>query len=281
MNMPALTGQTRLAGVAGWPVAHSRSPRLHNHWLARYGIDGVYVPLPIPPQRFMDALRGLSACGFAGLNVTIPHKEAAFAACDELDETAQRAGAVNTIVFRHGRACGRNTDGEGFVANLRANRVDPAAGPALLLGAGGSARAVAAALMALGVTVTITNRTQTRAEALAATLTGLRVLDWDRRSAALADHALVINATPSGMGDDANTAIDLASASAGVTVADLVYVPQETPLLRAARARGLVAVGGLGMLLHQAVPGFAAWFGRMPEVDDETTALIAADIPLS
>ena len=194
--MPMLTGHTRLAGVIGWPIAHSRSPRLHNHWLTRHGIDGAYVPLPVRPEALPDAVRGLRATGFAGFNATIPHKEALFALCDRLLEPALRAGAVNTVVFEaSGAITGTNTDGAGYLASLRAEGVEPAAGPALLLGAGGAARAVAAALMDAGAPVTVTNRTPERAEALAAALPGLRVLPWERRAPALADHGLLVNTT--------------------------------------------------------------------------------------
>ncbi len=166
--MTILSGKARLAGVIGWPVAHSRSPRLHGFWLDRYGIDGAYVPLPVRPEDFAVAVRGLAAAGFAGANVTIPHKEAAFAVCDAVDPFAHAAGAVNTLVFTDGRITGRNTDGIGFLANLRQHGIDPAAGPALLLGAGGAARAIAASLRGLGVAVTLSNRTAARAEDLAA-----------------------------------------------------------------------------------------------------------------
>jgi shikimate dehydrogenase len=162
-----------MAGILGWPVAHSRSPRLHNFWLARHGIDGAYVPLPVAPDHFATAIHGLRAAGFRGANVTIPHKEVAFALCDSVDETAQAAGAVNTLVFTPRGIEGSNTDGSGFVANLLAHGVDPVAGPALLLGAGGGARAIAAALLGLGVRVTVANRTVSRATALAAALPGL------------------------------------------------------------------------------------------------------------
>ena len=184
-GMSILSGHARVAGIAGWPVTYSRSPRLHGFWLQRHGIDGAYIPLPIRAGEFAIAMRGLLAAGFAGANVTIPHKLAAFDICDTVDDTARRAGAVNTLVFRDGRIAGSNTDGYGFVANLRAHGVDPAAGPALLLGAGGSARAVAAALLDAGAPVTVANRTRGRAEALARDLPGLRVADWDARAAAL------------------------------------------------------------------------------------------------
>lgn len=275
--MPILTGQAILAGILGWPVAHSRSPRLHGYWLERHGIDGGYVPLPVRPEDFTTAVRGLMAVGFAGANVTIPHKLAAFAVCDSLDSSAGRAGAVNTLVFRGGRVHGSNTDGHGFVANLRAHGVEPG-GPALILGAGGSARAIAAVLLEAGARVTVCGRTRPRAEALAADLPGLGVLDWPDREDALGDQALLVNTTPLGMGSNAALAVDLERAPAGLAVADIVYVPLETPLLKAARARGLRAVDGLGMLLHQAVPGFAAWFGIEPVVDADLRGFVAADL---
>jgi shikimate dehydrogenase len=276
--MPILTGKARLAGILGWPVSHSRSPRLHGFWLERHGIDGAYVPLPIPPDDFAAAVRSLAALGFAGANVTIPHKLAAFAVCDVVDASARRAGAVNTLVFRDGRIEGSNTDGSGFIANLRAHGVDPAAGPALVLGGGGSARAVAAALQDAGARVSLANRTRARADALASDLPGLKVLDWNARHVALADHALVVNTTSLGMAGNPALELDLDHAPAGMAVADIVYVPLETPLLAAARARGLRTVEGLGLLLHQAVPGFTAWFGVEPTVDDELRRFVAADL---
>jgi shikimate dehydrogenase len=276
--MPILSGQARVAGVLGWPIAHSRSPRLHGFWLERHGIDGAYLPLPVRPEEFERAVRGMVALGFAGANVTIPHKLAAFAICDELDDTARRAGAVNTLIFRQGRIIGRNTDGYGFIANLRGHGVDPAAGPALLLGAGGSTRAVAAALQDAGVPVSVVNRTRERADELAADLPGLRVLDWRDREGTLAEYALVVNTTALGMAGDDRLPVDLNRAARQTVVADIVYVPIETPLLAAARARGLRAVDGLGMLLHQARPGFIEWFGVEPEVDEALRQFVAADL---
>lgn len=276
--MTILSGKARVAGISGWPVSHSRSPRLHGFWLDRYGIDGAYIPLPIHPDNYAVAIKGLVAAGFAGANVTIPHKLAAFAICDAVDPTAHRAGAVNTMVFRDGKITGSNTDGWGFVANLRHHGVDPAAGPALLLGAGGSARAIAAALMDEGVPVTIANRTRARADQLARDLPGLRIIDWDARSAALPDHALVVNTTSLGMGGEGDLNLDLTRAPSSMAVADIVYVPLETPLLAQAARLGLKPVEGLGMLLYQAVPGFEAWFGVKPVVDDELRRFVAADL---
>lgn len=276
--MTMLSGKARLAGITGWPVSHSRSPRLHGFWLDRHGIDGAYVPLPIAPNDFPAAIKGLMLAGFAGLNVTIPHKIAAFAICDTVDESAKRAGAVNTLVFDNGKITGRNTDGIGFLENLRAHAVDPAAGPALILGAGGGARAIAAVLLERGVRVTMANRTRANADDLARALSGLTVIDWDLRHRAMPDHALLINTTPLGMAGDPSLPIDLDHAPPGLIVADIVYVPLETPLLAAARARNLRTVEGLGMLLHQAVPGFKAWFGVEPVVDDALRRFVAADL---
>jgi len=276
--MTILSGTARIAGITGWPVSHSRSPRLHGFWLERYGIDGAYLPLPIEPAHFPAAIRGLMLSGFAGVNVTIPHKLAAFAACDEVDPSARRAGAVNTMVFRDGRIIGSNTDGWGFLQNLRANGIDPATGPALILGAGGAARAVAAALQDLGVRVTVANRTRTRAEALAHELPGLSVVDWQARDHALRDNALLVNTTSLGMAGHPPVEIDLDRAASGLTVAEIVYVPLETPLLAAAHTRGIRCVEGLGMLLYQAVPGFRAWFGRDPTVDEALARFVAADL---
>jgi shikimate dehydrogenase len=274
-----ISGAARLAGVLGWPVSHSRSPKLHNFWLARHGIDGAYVPLPVAPADFVTAVRGLGAAGFRGANVTIPHKEAAFALCTRIDAIARRSGAVNTLAFTPDGIDGSNTDGAGFLANLLAHRIDPAAGPALLLGAGGAARAIAATLLDEGVHVRIANRSPDRAAALAAALPGIEVLDWNRRHAALADHALLVNTTSAGMKGAPKLDLDLTRVAAALVVADIVYVPLMTPLLTASAARGLRTVGGLGMLLHQAVPGFSAWFGVTPEVDQEVFDLVASDIP--
>jgi shikimate dehydrogenase len=275
---PVLTGNTRLAGIAGWPVAHSRSPRLHGFWLQRHGIDGAYVPLAIRPEDFATAVHGLRAAGFRGLNVTQPHKLAAFAVCDIVDASARRAGAVNTIVFEDAGIRGSNTDGGGFVAHLRASGIDPAAGPVLLLGAGGGARAVAAAMLDQGVPVTVANRSPDAAAALVRDLPGLRPIDWAARSDALADHALLVNATSLGMKGQPPLELDLDRATARLAVADIVYVPLQTPLLAAARRRGLRAVDGLGMLLHQAVAGFTAWFGVTPEVDEDLRRFVAGDL---
>jgi shikimate dehydrogenase len=278
-TLRTLSGSAKLAGVIGWPVAHSRSPRLHGFWLARHGIDGAYVPLAVPPGRLAEAVRGLLAAGFRGANVTLPHKEAALSLCDEVEESARRAGAVNTLRFEGGRILGSNTDGWGFLESLReqAPGFDPRSGPAVVLGAGGAARAIAAALQDAGCPrIVLVNRTRPRAEALAAALGGaVEVADHPP----LAEAALLVNTTSLGMVGQPPLEIDLAPLPAAAVVADIVYVPLQTPLLAAARARGLVAVDGLGMLLHQARPGFAAWFGVMPQVDAELRAFVAQGIP--
>jgi len=276
--MPILSGHARIAGIIGWPVSHSRSPRLHGFWLERYQLDGAYIPLPIEPRDFGGAVRGLVACGFAGANVTIPHKLAAFEVCDTVDDTARRAGAVNTLVFKDGRISGSNTDGWGFIANVRHHGIDPLPDSTLLLGAGGSTRAIAAALQAVGVSVTIANRTRERAVRLAADLPGIRVVEWAARSEALANHGMLVNTTSLGMAGHGPVDIDLNRARPDLVVADIVYVPMETGLLAAARARGLRCVGGLGLLLFQAIPGFRAWFGVEPSVDADLERFVAADL---
>jgi shikimate dehydrogenase len=273
----------RMAGVIGWPVAHSRSPLLHGHWLGRYGISGAYVPLPVRPGRLAAALRGLSALGFSGCNVTVPHKEETLSLVDHADEAARRIGAANLVVVRpDGSLHGSNTDAYGFLANLREGAPGwrAEAGPAVVIGAGGSARAVVAALSDAGAPeVRLVNRTRERAEALAMALGGkMRVIDWDFRARALEGAALLVNTTTQGMHGQPALDLDLAALPRAAVVTDLVYVPLVTPLLAAARARGNPAVDGLGMLLHQAVPSFAAWFGVTPEVTRELRVLVEATL---
>ncbi|HEV7369415.1 shikimate dehydrogenase [Arenibaculum sp.] len=273
-----LSAKARVAGVMGWPVAHSRSPRLHGWWLERYGIDGAYVPMAVPPDGAAEAVRALPKLGFRGANVTVPHKEAVIAALDRLDATARRIGAVNTIlVHEDGTLEGRNTDGFGFVENLRAGASGwtAAAGPAVVLGAGGAARAVLVALADAGAPeIRLLNRTRERAERLADELGGglacpVRVLDWAARAEALDGAALLVNTTTQGMAGHPPLDLALDALPRAALVTDIVYTPLETPLLRAAAARGNPVVDGLGMLLHQARPGFEAWFGRAPEVTAE------------
>ena len=275
-----LSAKAKLAGVMGWPVTHSLSPRLHGFWLERYCIDGAYLPLPVAPEHFERALRGFADAGFRGVNLTLPHKQAGLAVCHQVEPLAERIGAVNTVVFDDGRLEGRNTDAFGFLENLRqgAPAWDAAAGPALVLGAGGAARAVVAALLDAGAPeVRLSNRTAARAEALARAL-GARVVPvpWERRADALDGLALLVNTTSLGMAGQPELDLDLDPLPAAALVTDIVYTPLETPLLARARARGNPAVDGLGMLLHQARPGFEAWFGVAPEVTAELRALVLA-----
>lgn len=264
-----LDGEVRLAGVLGWPIAHSRSPRLHGHWLAQYRIKGAYVPLAVHPDDLERAVEGLVALGFRGANVTLPHKERVAALCDRVSERARRIGAVNTLVVRDGRVEGDNSDGFGFIENLkeRDDAWEPTR-PAAVLGAGGAARAILVALLEAGVReIRLLNRTRARAEALAEELgRNIRVLDWGTWDDALGETGLLVNTTSLGMSGQPPLEIDLRALPASALVNDIVYVPLETPLLAAARARGNPAVDGLGMLLHQARPGFEAWFGVAPQV---------------
>ena len=280
----ALTGKARLAGVVGWPVGHSRSPRLHGHWFARYGIDGTYVPLPVRPEDLELAFRALPRLGFRGWNVTVPHKETAARLVDRLDPAAKRIGAVNTVlVLEDGCTHGLNTDGAGFLANLRqqAPAWRAGSGPAVVLGAGGSARAVAAALLDAGVpALCLVNRTETRARRLAAELASLGSIEfggWHAAAKLLAEAALLVNCTSLGMTGQPPLELQLDALDRQAVVADLVYEPLETQLLSAARRRGNTAVDGLGMLLHQAVPGFTHWGGVVPEVDDTLRAVVLAE----
>jgi len=275
-----LTGAAKLAGIMGWPVAHSRSPRLHGYWLEKHQVDGAYLPLPVRPEAFGRALAALADLGFRGVNVTVPHKEAALEACHEIDPVARRIGAVNTIVMTEGRIHGSNSDGFGFLENLRQGAPDWRAGqgPAVVLGAGGAARAVVAALIESGAPeIRLLNRTLARAEALAGHLGGsIALWDWERRGEALAETALLVNTTSLGMSGQDSLDIDLGALPPSALVTDLVYAPLDTPLLVSARERGNPVVDGLGMLLHQARPGFAAWFGIQPEVTDDLRRFVLA-----
>lgn len=278
-----LSGKSLLAGVLGWPVSHSRSPRLHSYWLRLHGVDGAYVPLPVEPLDFGAAVKGLARAGFRGANVTVPHKETAFRLCHTTDEAARRIGSVNTLVFEdEDRIHGSNTDGYGFIENIRQNA--PGFGfdraPAAVLGAGGSSRAVLAALSGAGVPeIRLTNRTRARAEELVAELDiACRIYDWSDREAALEDTNLLVNCTSLGMTGQAPLDLPLGRLPGRALVTDLVYAPLVTPLLAAAQEQGNPVVDGLGMLLHQARPGFRAWFGHDPSVTDELRRFVAADL---
>jgi shikimate dehydrogenase len=260
-----------LAGVVGWPVAHSKSPLIFAHWFAETGIAGSYTRFAVRPEDFEDVFRALPKTGLRGVNVTIPHKLTALGLADEASGAARAIGAANTIRFDpDGRIFADNTDGYGFIENLRegAPAWNPAAGPALVLGAGGAARAVIHALLEAGApAVRLANRSCDKAQALAAHF-GPRVepVDWAARDAAIGSAATIVNATSLGMTGNPPLELALEDAPATTLVTDIVYAPLETTLLAAARARGLATVDGLGMLLHQARPGFRAWFGVDPPV---------------
>ncbi|GJD35614.1 shikimate dehydrogenase [Methylobacterium aerolatum] len=271
------------AFVVGHPIAHSRSPLIHGHWLAEHGIAGSYERLDVAPEAFAEFLRGLPTSGFAGGNVTIPHKEAAFALADDVTERARAIGAVNTLVVGEGgRVRGDNTDAPGFCAHLDQSLGPdwPARGEAVILGAGGAARALVVGLAERGVArIRVANRTRERAEAVAALAPGVaEALAWADLPAAMEGAGLLVNTTSLGMKGQPPLTLDLAPLPAGAAVADIVYAPLETDLLAAARRRGLAAVDGLGMLLHQAVPGFAAWFGTRPAVTAALRETIVADL---
>jgi shikimate dehydrogenase len=273
--------------VIGWPIAHSRSPLIHNYWIKFYGVDAaVYERLAVPPEELTATLRSLNDWGFIGANVTVPHKEAVFAALMRHDAVAARLKAVNTIVTTPQGLEGRNTDGYGFIANLfeRAPGWRASDGPAVLVGAGGAARAIAAALESEGAPeIRIVNRTRARAVALASDLRleAPRIFDWEEAGRALEGASLLVNTTTLGMKGEKNLAIPLDPLPKSALVTDIVYTPLETGLLKAAAARGNPTVDGLGMLLHQAVPGFEAWFGTRPEVTPELRALVLADMGVS
>jgi shikimate dehydrogenase len=270
-----------LAGIMGWPVMHSRSPKLHNYWLAKYGLNGTYVPLAVRAEDLPAALRALPALGFCGSNLTIPHKEAALGLVDRVDPLARRIGALNCVVVRpDGSLEGQNTDAFGYIESLREAqphwRAD--AGPVVVIGAGGGARAVLVSLIDAGAgELRLVNRTRARAQELARELGGsIHPLEWRERNAALEGAALLINTTNQGMVGEQPLDIALDALPRSALVSDIVYIPRETPLLAAARRRGNPTVNGLGMLLHQARPAFRAWFGIMPEVTPELRALIEA-----
>ena len=269
-----MSGKLRLAGVIGHPILHSKSPRLHGHWLKRYGIDGHYIPMDVAPDDLARTIELLPRLGFAGINVTLPHKEAVMALCDEITPRAKAVGAVNTVIFQEdGSVLGDNTDGYGFMANLYAGapswRADM--GPAVVLGAGGAARGVVAALLDAGAPhIILSNRTVERATALQSEF-GTRVVvsAWDDVGDAIKGANLLVNTTSLGMDGQPALPVSLDHLGSETLVTDIVYAPLKTQLLIDAAARGCAVVDGLGMLLNQAAPGFEAWFGQKPIVDDE------------
>ncbi|MFQ5624542.1 MAG: shikimate dehydrogenase [Paracoccaceae bacterium] len=274
-NAPAL------AGVIGSPISHSLSPRVHGYWLRKYGIGGYYIPVEIAPGALRDGLEALRRLGFRGVNVTLPHKEEAFALADEASSVARRIGAANTLTFDVQRGVlADNTDGYGFLQNLheQAPHWRASAGPAVVLGAGGAARAVVDALLSDGAPeIRLVNRTRARAEALADRFGGkAEIVDWEARGDCLEGAATLVNTTSLGMAGHDVLGLDLAALPGAALVTDLVYRPLETELLKRARARGNPGADGLGMLLHQAVPGFERWFGRCPEVDQAVRETVLA-----
>jgi shikimate dehydrogenase len=271
-----------LAGLMGWPVMHSRSPKLHNYWLAQHGLAGTYVPLAIKANDLRAALRALPALGFSGCNLTIPHKEAALAIVDTVDPLARRIGAMNCVVVAaDGSLAGYNYDAFGYIESIRETqpgwRAD--AGPIVVIGAGGGARAVLAGLIDAGAReIRLVNRTPARAQALAQDLGGpIKTVAWADRAAAVAGGAMLINTNKQGMLGEPALDLALDQLPPRALVSDIIYIPRETPLLASARQRGNPTVNGLGMRLHQARPAFRAWFGIIPAVTPELRALIEAE----
>jgi len=260
-----------MAGVMGWPVAHSRSPVIHNHWIRQYGLNGSYGLFPVRPERLEAALRGLSALGMAGCNITLPHKVQAMQWVDQVDPLGQRMGAINLVVVQaDGALHGFNTDGYGFIQSLRDAKPDwrADAGPIVVLGGGGAARAIVLSLIDAGASsIRLINRTRSKAQALADEFgPAMTVCDWSERHDALAGAAMLVNSTDQGMHGKTDLDLRLDALPTAALVCDAIYIPLETTLLAAARARGNLTVNGLGMLLNQARPAFKAWFGVDPEV---------------
>lgn len=268
-----------LAGVIGYPIGHSKSPKLHRYWLSRYGIAGDYVPLPVSDDNLRHVLHTLPRMGFVGVNITIPHKVTVMGIADQVTDRATLIGAANTLIFgSDGRIYADNTDGYGFIANLKqgAPNWDPTVGPATVLGAGGAARAVISSLIEAGVPhIFLTNRTRPKAETLKQDFgSRIEVVDWVKAGNVIEDSTTLVNTTSLGMQGAAEFRVPLDGLRSGTLVTDLVYAPLRTRLLETAEAMGCQTVDGLGMLLHQAVPAFERWFGRRPEVDDATRRAI-------
>lgn len=272
-----MTDKIPLAGVIGSPIAHSKSPQIHRHWLKTYGLAGDYIPMDVSSADLADVLRTLPKAGFVGVNITIPHKESILEIADLVTDRATLIGAANTLIFRKdGKIHADNTDGYGFVENLKAGAPNwiPQSGPATVLGAGGAARAVVASLLDAGVPeILLTNRTRVRAEKLADDFGNrVTVVDWVQAGNVIEDAALVVNTTSLGMIGKQEMRVPLDGLRRQTVVTDLVYAPLRTNLLATAEEVGCVTVDGLGMLLHQAVPAFERWFGTRPQVDSATRA---------
>lgn len=268
------------AFVVGWPIAHSRSPMIHGYWLHSHGLSGSYERIAVEPGNIDAFLTGLGTSAFVGGNVTVPHKEAAFRLADRCDAVAEKLQAVNTLWLEGGRLCATNTDAEGFIANLDASAPgwDRTAKTALVLGAGGAARAVIWSLADRGLDVHVVNRSRARADDLAIQFKGVTAHDWSEIGRLLERADVLVNTTPLGMDGKDELDLDLAPLSTEALVTDIVYAPLITPLLARAQTRGNKIVDGLGMLLHQAVPGFERWFGVRPQVTPELRALVVADL---
>lgn len=277
-----VAGDFVLAGVMGWPIAHSRSPILHNYWIEKYRLNGHYVPLAVRPENLGDAIRGLRPLGFRGCNLTMPHKQMAVTVVDRVTDTAKRAGAVNCIVVEpDGKLWGTNHDGDGYYFSLleAAPSWRPGNGPIAILGGGGAVRGMLLTLIEHGAReIRLINRTFDKAETLAKDIDPsiVEAIPWEKRSEVIGDVALLTNATDQGMTGKPPLDISLDRLPKQTLVSDLVYTPPETPFLAAARERGNVTVNGLGMLLHQARPAFEAWFGVMPEITEDLRAAIMA-----
>ena len=268
-----------LAGVIGCPIAHSKSPLVHGHWLKRYGISGHYIPLHVEPGDLADTLAAMMKMGFVGCNITLPHKLRALELANTITDRASLIGAAKTLTFgSDGKIHADNTDGYGFLANLKQGAPDwaPASGPALVLGAGGAARAVLATLIEAGVPeIFLANRTRSNADALKCDFGAkIKVIEWVQAGNSVSDAATVVNTTSLGMTGGHEFRVPMDGLRPETVVTDLVYNPLRTPLLNAAEKAGCVTVDGLGMLLHQAVPGFERWFGQRPEVDDELRSVV-------
>lgn len=271
--------QIPLAGVLGNPIAQSKSPRLHSHWLQKYGLQGHYVPLHVTNENLETVIRAMPKMGFVGANVTLPHKIAVLKFADHISDRATLIGAANTLTFTEdGRILADNTDGYGFMANIRQNAPDwdPKTGPAVILGAGGAARAIIVALADAGVPeILLTNRTRAKSDALRAEFGArIKVVDWVQAGQILDQATTLINTTSLGMTGNAELTVPLDGLRKGTLVTDIVYSPLRTKLLTDAEALGCQIVDGLGMLLHQGVPGFERWFGVRPVVDDETRRVV-------
>lgn len=273
----------KAAGVIGWPVAQSRSPKLHAYWFDRYNINGAYILLPVHPDKVGDAIKGLAALGFAGCNVTIPHKQAVLPLLDHIDPLAKRMGAVNLIVVgEDGKLTGFNKDGYGWYQCILEQKPDfnVKAGPAVVMGAGGGARAIVFTLADEGAPeIRLINRHKERADKLAADCgKPVKVIPWEQRADALEGANLVVNCTNQGMIGQTPLDLPLDKLPKTAYVSDIIYNPKETPLIVAAKQRGNATVGGLGMLLHQGRPAFKAWFGVDPEVTPELRKIIEATL---